>query len=106
MPVVLACLPALLDTFGAAGSLRRTREMKERVEATIGGQNQISLPAASLKKLGWQEGDRLVVSVVGDDALVLTRRPKSWRERFSGQMGDVWGDHEDNMRYLDEERAT
>ena len=80
--------------------------MKQRVEITISGENQISLPAASLKELGWQEGDRLVVSVVGHDALVLTRRPKSWRERFSGQMGDVWGDHEDNMRYLDEERAT
>lgn len=29
-----------------------------------------------------------------------------WADRFSGKMGDVWGDHEDNMRYLDEERAS
>jgi hypothetical protein len=29
-----------------------------------------------------------------------------WVDRFSGKMGDVWGDHEDNMRYLDEERAS
>jgi len=46
------------------------------------------------------------VNVLGNDTLVLTRRPESWTDRFSGKMGDVWGDHEDNMRYLDEERAS
>ena len=51
-------------------------------------------------------GDKLIVNVLGNDTLVLTRRPERWTDRFSGKMGDVWGDHEDNMRYLDEERAS
>lgn len=27
-----------------------------------------------------------------------------WIAAFSGQMGDVFGDHDDTLRYLDEER--
>ena len=38
--------------------------------------------------------------------LVLMRPPASWTDFYSGKMGDVWGDHEDIMRYLDEERAS
>jgi AbrB family looped-hinge helix DNA binding protein len=75
-------------------------------EITITGKNQVSLPAESLEELGWQEGDRLLIRVLDNDTLVLKKRPVSWADKFSGKMGDVWGDHEDNMRYLDEERAT
>jgi AbrB family looped-hinge helix DNA binding protein len=75
-------------------------------ETTITSKNQVSLPAKSLRELGWQRGDKLLVTVLGNETLVLTRRPESWTERFAGKMGDVWGDHEDNMRYLDEERAS
>lgn len=80
--------------------------MKGKPETTITSKNQVSLPAKSLKELGWQRGDKLLVTVLGNDTLVLTRQPESWADRFSGKMGDVWGDHEDNMRYLDEERAS
>ena len=38
--------------------------------------------------------------------LLLVRRPKDWVEAFSGKMGDVFGDHEDTLRYLDEERRS
>ena len=80
--------------------------MKGKPEVTITSKNQVSLPAKSLRELGWQRGDHLIVSVLGNDTLVLTRRPTSWADRFSGKMGDVWGDHEDTMRYLAEERAS
>lgn len=86
--------------------------MKGNAEITITSENQVSLPAASLKELGWQQGDRLLVHVLGNDTLIFTKRPTStkgptsWADFYSGKMGDVWGDHEDNMRYLDEERAS
>jgi bifunctional DNA-binding transcriptional regulator/antitoxin component of YhaV-PrlF toxin-antitoxin module len=81
--------------------------MEKQTEATITGETELSLPAETLRELGWEPGDILRVSVVGHDALVLTRRSKIWRERFEGgQMGNVWGDHEDTLRYLDEERAS
>jgi AbrB family looped-hinge helix DNA binding protein len=80
--------------------------MKGKPEITITSKNQVSLPAASLKELGWQRGDKLIVNVLGNDMLVLKRRPTSWTDFYSGKMGDVWGDHEDTLRYLDEERAS
>jgi bifunctional DNA-binding transcriptional regulator/antitoxin component of YhaV-PrlF toxin-antitoxin module len=80
--------------------------MKGKPEITITSKNQVSLPTKSLRELGWQRGDRLIVNVLGNDMLVLMRRPTSWTDFYSGKMGDVWGDHEDNMRYLDEERAS
>ncbi|HZO27184.1 MAG TPA: AbrB/MazE/SpoVT family DNA-binding domain-containing protein [Chloroflexota bacterium] len=80
--------------------------MKGRPEITITSKNQVSLPAASLKELGWQRGDKLIVNVLDNDTLVLKRRPESWTDYYSGKMGHVWGDHEDTLRYLDEERAS
>lgn len=38
--------------------------------------------------------------------LLLVRRPKSWAVYFSGKMGDVFGDHQDTLRYLAEERRS
>ena len=73
---------------------------------TITGKNQISLPANGMRALGWERGDQLLVEVLGEDMLVLVRRPQSWADRFSGQMGDVFGTHEDTLRYLDEERRS
>ncbi len=75
-------------------------------ETTITGKNQISLPAQSMRELGWERGDQLSVQIMGEDMLLLVRRPKSWADRFSGKMGDVWGDHEDILGYLDEERRS
>ena len=80
--------------------------MTGKPETTITSKNQVSLPATSLRELGWQRGDKLLVRVLGNDTLVLTRQPESRTDRFSGKMGDVWKDHEDAMRYLDEERAS
>jgi hypothetical protein len=73
-------------------------------ETSITGRNQVSLPARSVRELGWARGDRLFVEILGKDMLLLVRRPKNWVEAFSGKMGDVFGSHEDTLRYLDEER--
>lgn len=74
-------------------------------ETTITGKNQISLPAEGVRRLGWEKGDRLIVQIRGD-RMVLWRRPKSWADYFAGKMGDVFGDHDDTMRFLEEERQS
>ncbi len=73
-------------------------------ETTITGKNQISLPAQGLRQLGWEKGDHLMVQILGADVMVLMRRPENWTEAFAGKMSDIFGDHEDTMRFLDEER--
>jgi bifunctional DNA-binding transcriptional regulator/antitoxin component of YhaV-PrlF toxin-antitoxin module len=80
--------------------------MKGRTGTTITSKNQVSLPVSSLRQLGWQRGDHLLVQVIGDDMLVLMRRPENWTEAFSGKLGDVFGDHDDTLAYLDGERAS
>ncbi len=75
-------------------------------ETTITGKNQISLPAQGVRQLGWQKGDRLIVKVLSDDMMVLMRRPTNWADAFSGKMGDVFGTHEDTLRFLEEERQS
>lgn len=73
-------------------------------ETTITGKNQINLPAASVRKLGWERGDRLIVQVVGEDLMVLLKRPDNWTEAFAGKLSGVFGNHEEVLRYLAEER--
>ena len=85
-------MPRLVETIHPVGETRLT------------GKNQISLPAQGVRKLGWERGDRLLVEVLGSDAILLIRRPTNWTEAFSGRLGDVFGDHADTLRYLGEER--
>ncbi len=73
-------------------------------ETTITGKNQVSLPAKGMRQLGWERGDRLIVEILGDDMLVLVRRPEKWAETFAGQLTNVFGTHEETVRWLDEER--
>jgi bifunctional DNA-binding transcriptional regulator/antitoxin component of YhaV-PrlF toxin-antitoxin module len=83
------------------------RSVARPVGATkITGKNQVSLPSRSLRELGWQRGDQLVVQIIGENMLLLLRQPQDWVAEFSGKMGDVFGDHEDTLRYLDEERRS
>ena len=74
-------------------------------EARVDDENRITLPAEMVRALGWEPGDMLLLHRVGG-TILLTREPVSWADAFSGRMGDVWGDHEDTLRYLDEERAS
>ncbi len=83
--------------------------IKRMGETTITGKNQISLPARSVRELGWQRGDHLSVDIVGADTIVLRRRPRTaeeWVEMYSGKLGHVFGDHEDTLKFLDEMRRS
>jgi len=75
-------------------------------QTTITGKNQISIPAKSLRRLGWERGDRLLVQVLDDQALVIIRRPKIWTEEFAGRLGHVFGTHDENLRWLNDERRS
>jgi AbrB family looped-hinge helix DNA binding protein len=75
-------------------------------ETTITAKNQISLPAKSVRDLGWKRGDQLIVELLGGDLLVLMRRPENWTDAFAGRLTDVFGTHEENSRWLEEERAS
>lgn len=78
---------------------------KEVGETTITAKNQVSLPARGVRELGWQRGDQLLVQIVGDDMMLLMRRPIDWTDAFSGKLGHVFGTHEETMRFLDELRS-
>lgn len=55
---------------------------------------------------GWARGNRLLVEVLGEDMLVLMRRPENWTEHFAGRLGDVFGAHEETLRWLKDERRA
>jgi AbrB family looped-hinge helix DNA binding protein len=73
---------------------------------TITAKNRVSLPAKAIRHLGWKKGDQLLVTMLNDDTIVLTRRPENWTDAYSGKMGHVFGTHEDTMRFLEEERRS
>jgi bifunctional DNA-binding transcriptional regulator/antitoxin component of YhaV-PrlF toxin-antitoxin module len=75
-------------------------------ETTITGKNQVSLPAQGLRLLGWERGDRLLVEVLGEDMLVLIRRPERWTAAFAGRLSEVFGTHEATLRWLEDERRS
>ena len=83
-----------------------TNPTKRARETTITGKNQITLPAETVRELGWERGDRLVAQVVGPDMLVLMRRPDSWADFFAGRLGHLFGTHEENLEWLDQERRS
>lgn len=75
-------------------------------ETTITGKNQVSLPAKSIRELGWERGDHLIVEILGDDMLVLIRRPERWADAFAGRLTHVFGTHEENVQWLENERSA
>lgn len=97
-----------MKTTGQAEKAANARKpLIEQVgETTITGKNQVSLPAEGLRLLGWQRGDRLLVSIQSGDIMVLMRRPDDWAEAFAGKLSHIFGTHEENLRYLEEERRS
>ena len=83
-----------------------TNTTKQPRETTITGKNQITLPTEAVRELGWERRDRLVAQVVGRDMLVLMRRPDSWADFFAGRLGHLFGTHEENLEWLDQERRS
>ncbi|HLH74327.1 MAG TPA: AbrB/MazE/SpoVT family DNA-binding domain-containing protein [Chloroflexota bacterium] len=75
-------------------------------ETTLTGKNQVSLPANGVRQLHWNKGDRLLVETIGDNLMVLIRRPQNWTEAFAGQLTEVFGSHDEVLRWLEDERRT
>ena len=78
-------------------------------ETTITAKNQVSLPADGARLLGWQKGDRLLVTVQRTslgDIMTLMRRPEDWTEAFAGKLGHLCGTHEEILQYLEEEHRS
>lgn len=80
-------------------------------EVKITGKRQITLPAEAVRSLGWEKGDTLIVEIVEDPIIHdreirLWRKPESYAQYFAGKLGHIYGTHEENLAYLDEERRS
>ena len=75
-------------------------------ETTITGRGQVTLPARGLRALAWRTGDHLLVQRLGEDIVVLVRRPTNWTESYAGRLTGVFGDHGDVLDYVRGERAA
>lgn len=64
------------------------------------------LPAQVIRELGWERGGTLLVETLGGEAMLLLRRPRSWTEFFAGRFSRVFGDHEENLAWLQRERSS
>jgi bifunctional DNA-binding transcriptional regulator/antitoxin component of YhaV-PrlF toxin-antitoxin module len=75
-------------------------------EATISGRGLVSLPARTLRRTGWKRGDRLFVELLGDEMVVLLKKPENIAEAFAGRLTHLFPDPEETRRFLKEERAS
>ncbi len=75
-------------------------------ETRITGKGQISLPACGLRAMSWAKGDHLLVERLGDDVILLMKRPTSWTDAFAGKLSHLFGDLEANVAFVRGERAT
>jgi AbrB family looped-hinge helix DNA binding protein len=69
-------------------------------EVTLSSQNRIVIPAEARKALGLQAGDKLTITVHGDELLVM-RTPKSYRRAIRGVAKGVYP-----ADYLQKERGS
>jgi len=64
------------------------------------------LPAKAVRELGWKADDKLIVETEGENVIVLTRKPEDFADAYAGKFGDLFGDHDEILAYLDEERRS
>ncbi len=79
--------------------------LQRAVEATVSSDREITLPPDILRQLGWPEETRLMMSALTPDTLIVARRTEDPARYFAGKLGDVFGDHDEIMAYLEEERS-
>ena len=65
--------------------------------ATLSSKSQLVLPAEIRRKLGIHPGDRLVVELEGDHA-VIRKAPCSDVEALAAYRSDVWRDYADELQ--------
>ena len=84
--------------------------MAEFAVTTISSKHQITLPAALVRQLGLQPGDKLCVRLE-DQRITLERQPRTpdeWVQRFSGALAakPYWGTKEEIDEYVRKERES
>lgn len=95
---------------GLAYAVGDVSAMAESTVTTISSKHQITLPAALVRQLGLQPGDKLTVRLE-DHRITLERRPRTpdeWVQRFSGALADrpYWGTKEEIDEYVRKERES
>ena len=76
-------------------------------EATINPGGDVTLPDDALREVAWKQGDRVRVTIVDGEQIVLTKRPaKDIVERYAGALTHLYPEPGDIRRFLDEERAS
>jgi AbrB family looped-hinge helix DNA binding protein len=65
--------------------------------ATLSSKSQLVLPAEIRRKLGINPGDRLVVELEGDHA-VIRKVPQSDVEALAAYRSEVWRDYADEIQ--------
>jgi AbrB family looped-hinge helix DNA binding protein len=75
-------------------------------EAKISARGAVNLPARALREVGWKHGDHVIVEIVDDDHIVLSRRPESLADALAGRLTHLFPSHDENQLFLDEERAS
>lgn len=63
------------------------------------------LPKVVLDELGWRADDRLLVTVVDGDRVILSHRSKDIVAHFAGALTHLYPDPENTRRFLDEGRG-
>lgn len=73
--------------------------------ARINAEGDVKLPEDVLREVDWKQGDRLWVTVVDGDQIVLKKRPEDIVSYFAGALTGLYPDPDDTRRFLDEGRG-
>ena len=65
--------------------------------ATLSSKSQLVLPAEVRRKLGFKPGDRLIVEVEGDHA-VIRKAPHSDVEALAAYRSEIWRNYADEVQ--------
>lgn len=75
----------------------------ESSQTKLSSKNQITLPAALCRELGWKSGAPIVVQRM-NDCIVLLPKPQSVIDAYQGLLGGSFKTAEEMDRYVREER--
>ncbi|NPV54988.1 MAG: AbrB/MazE/SpoVT family DNA-binding domain-containing protein [Firmicutes bacterium] len=77
------------------------------ISATIkvSSKRQITVPSKIAKALKIEPGSQLLLELKGNK-VILTPKPTSYTERFSGVLHSIYGDEKEIKEYVQEERTS
>ena len=62
------------------------------MQATLTTKGQMTLPSAVRTRLGLEAGDQLLVTIQGDDTIILKRRPSAGTRALRGFLAQTQAD--------------